>query len=483
MIRNRIASRLFLYFSTALLLFSLVIGGVFFMLFRNHTIDMHKNELEKKAITIASNLSDAEDSGANHFMGRQRVHYGAYLNLLNEIAMTDAWIVSEQLDLLTIEHFGKPAYRYADLPEDAEAVINEAFQGKITFSESFSRLLDAPALTVGVPIAAGQKIIGVLLLHSPVKGMQETIANGFRILGISLLIALFLSIFLSYFLAVTFTDPLNKMKAAASLLSRGNYSVRTGISQEDEIGELAKTIDILSDRLYNADKENEKLDTLRSSFIANISHELKTPVTVILGSLEALCDGVVSNQDQIKNYYKQMRSESILLKRLINDLLDLSKLQNTDFQIEQQALCLADVVSDAVRSANGIANAKQVTIKTDTDYEKCNITGDYGRLRQMFLIILDNACKFTPKGGQIFVSLKDKTVCIRDQGKGIPERDLPYIFDRFYKERSEENKTGSGLGLSIAKQIADRHGAAIAVNSSKGEGTEFCFSWNGKTTR
>ena len=471
--KNKMAFKLTLCFSAALLLFSIIIGSVFMALFKNHTMELQKADLEKRAITMANTLSGfmSGTSTGTGMMGG----YGAYLRFLDEIAMTDVWIVNENLELITSGHMADQQYNYADLPQDAEAVVKEVFKGETTFSEGFSTLLNTPTLTVGTPIQSDGKVIGALLLHSSVEGMNEAVTQGFSILAFSILIALVLSILLSVMLAVAFTKPLKKMKNSAMLLAEGDYSAKTGVQQKDEIGELAATIDALSERLNSASHESERLDQLRRDFVANISHELRTPVTVIRGSLEALCDEVVTDPEQVKSYYRQMLNESVFLQRLVNDLLDLSRLQNTDFKIDMQEISLCDVLSDVVRSAQHMAQQKNIEIKHghEQDTQMCTVMGDYGRLRQMFLIILDNAIKFSPQNGVVTVFLKDKTVSIRDNGIGISQEDLPYIFDRFYQVKSEENKNGTGLGLAIAKQIADRHHVRVAVNSRINEETEF----------
>ncbi len=478
--KNRIAFKLTMYFSAALLLFSIIIGSVFMTLFKSHTMELHKTDLQNRAVSMAGTLSEymsGTNGSGGGMAGNGQMGYGAYLRFLDKIAMTDVWIVDENLQLITTGHMQNQQYNYADLPQDAETVVKEVFQGKTTFSEGFSNLLNTPTLTVGTPILSGGKVIGALLLHSPVEGMNEAITQGFGILAVSIFVALVLSILLSIALAVAFTKPLKKMKNSALQLANGDYSVKTNVKQKDEIGELASTIDILSERLNLASQESNRLDQLRRDFVANISHELRTPVTVIRGSLEALCDEVVTDPEQVKSYHRQMLSESIFLQRLVNDLLDLSRLQNTDFKIEMQEISLCDVLSDALRSAHRMAELKNIEITQELDMQMCTIVGDYGRLRQMLLIILDNAIKFSPLGGVIAVTLKDKTISIRDNGLGIAQEDLPYIFDRFYKVKSEENKNGTGLGLAIAKQIADRHSIQIAVKSNINQGTEFLFQF------
>lgn len=484
--KSKITVKLSLYFSAVLILFAVIIGIIFITLFQNQTISQMKDDLETKAVSIAATLSDymssTSSTGSGSGNGRGQMGsglsgYSVYLRVIDDIAMTDVWLVDENLQLITGNQTAGIEYNYSDLPDDAETVVSEVFSGKTTFSEGFSSLLNAPTLTVGTPITVDDEIIGAVLLHSSVDGMEESTVQGIKILLVSMLIALLLSFLLSIFFAYSFVKPLTKMKNSTLLLAGGDYHVKTGVLQNDEIGDLAAAIDSLSIKLDGARQESEKLDKLRRDFVANVSHELRTPITVMRGSIEALSDEIVKDPEQIKIYYRQMLNESIFLQRLVNDLLDLSRLQNTDFNIEMQELNLCDVIRDASRSARQIAIDKNITIQLDFDKPAYPFTGDYGRLRQMFLIILDNAVKFSPPDSTVNVSMKDHIVSIHDQGQGIAPDDLPFIFDRFYKVKSEDNKNGSGLGLSIAKQIADRHNIDMAVDSHLGAGTTFLFKF------
>jgi signal transduction histidine kinase len=470
--KNKIAFKLTMYFSIALLLFSFIIGSVFMTLFKRHTIELHKAELEERAITMANNLTEYMNSNSGMgMMGNRQGGYGSYIRFIDDIAMTDVWIVDENLELITNGHMGNQHYKYADLPQDADGVVQEVFLGDTTFSQGFSDLLNAPTLTIGTPIKISGEIVGALLLHSPVEGMSTAINKGLEILYISLLIALVVAIILSIILALAFTKPLKKINNTAMQLSQGEYSAKTHVVQKDEIGELASTIDILSERLYRASRESEKLDNLRKDFIANISHELRTPVTVIRGSLEAISEQVITNPEQVKAYHQQILSESIYLQRLVNDLLELSRLQNLDFKIEKQKLNLCDVINDTIRSAEYMAQSKNIEIRKDIDLQIFMVEGDYGRLRQMLLNIIDNAIKFSHSWDSIYVTFKDGVISIRDNGIGISKEDIPYIFDRFNRVKSQENNKGTGLGLAIAKQIADRHNIDISINSKENEGT------------
>jgi signal transduction histidine kinase len=485
MMKNKISIKLIVYFSAALIVFSIIIGNIFMLLFKNNAVEIHKNELKRRALTIADTISELMDGSSLNFgpgMGRHggmmmgmQGGLGLYIRNLDDIAMADAWIVDEELNLLITGSMSHMQYNYTDLPQDAGIVVKKVFEGQTTFSEGFSKLLETPTLTIGTPITSDGEIIGALLIHSPIQGINDATSEGFRILLISIFMALILSVLLSVALALTFTRPLEKMKNTAALLAGGNYSVKTGIKQNDEIGDLAKTMDILSQRLSEAEEERKRVQKQRQDFITNISHELRTPVTVIRGSLEALSDGVITDSEMINEYYKQILNESKSLERLINDLLELSRLQNVDFKIEMQELNICDVLKDSLRSASNLARQKNINIQYNSDKDVFLTKGDYGRLRQMFLTVIDNAIKFSHDNKSIYITLKDNQITIRDEGIGISEEDLPNIFDRYYSVKSDENKTGTGLGLTIAKQIALRHNIELFAESKLSEGTSFVF--------
>ena len=483
--KNKIRLRLLLYFSGSLLVFSLVIGLVFSMLFSRHNMEVHKAELENRAQHIARSLAGFWSGGTQQGQGRgmagQGMGYGAYLRYLDDIAMTDIWLVDRNQEQITRGH-GQASLAYSDLPSGGEDVIAAAMEGRTTFSESFGSFLGTPSITVAAPITLSSgEIAGAVLLHEHIENIRGATESGLAILLLSMTVAIILSFFIAGALAGRFTKPLGKMKAAAMKISGGDYCARTDVAQNDEIGALALALDDMAAKLDAASKESEKLEKLRRDFVANISHELRTPVTVIRGSLEALRDGVVSEPGMVEDYHRQMLSESVYLERLVSDLLDLARLQNPDFAMEMSEVDLKEVAEDAVRSIRRVAAQKNAEVRLSIVGDGFAVFGDYGRLRQMLLVLLDNAVKFSPDGGAVLVSLSANegtillSVC--DEGPGIAAEDLPYIFERFYKQRSEENKNGTGLGLAIAKQIADRHGVTLkARNRQNHNGCEFSLT-------
>lgn len=493
MFKNKIALKLSVYFAIALFIFAIIIGSVFMTLFKSQTEKIHKEEMTVRATSIAStisnyletesseNVSTPEGKGKSQgsMMGNSKSGYGAYLKFIGDIAGTDIWVVDQDLNMIT-SGYGQGgdlgSYQYTDLPPNAEKLISDVFSDKGVSSEVFSGVLGELTLTVGAPIKNGAgDVIGVVLLHSPIEGVNGAIKEGFTILASSILVALVIAFLISIGFSLTFTKPLKRMKITAKQLVEGKYETKNNIKQKDEIGELARTMDVLADRLEQASQESAKLDQVRKDFVANISHELKTPVTVIRGSLEALIEEIVTDPQKVARYHEQMLKETLFLQRLVGDLLDLSKLQNLDFSMETTEVSLKMVLEEVLRSVEALAQKKGVTFEIELDNSPFIVEGDYGRLRQMLLIVLDNAVKFSKPEGIISVSLKNRVLTIRDQGVGIPKEELPYIFDRFYKSRSEENKSGTGLGLSIAKQIADRHNILLSAESEEGKGSSFIF--------
>lgn len=504
--KNKIAIKLTLYFSGVLLVFALIIGGVFYQFFKQHTIEIKEKEMRVRANKIAATISENMDNLERRF--GTEISKSRFVTLLDRVSPEIVWVVDRDRKLsMNMEDMRsgelkrhrrhhenmmpkmfrssveeeKPAVKpppknsreaYDKLPKHIKDKVEKCFDGKGFVLEEYNDMLDGVMLTVGEPVRDKEgQVKAVLLLHSPVGGLQAAVWNGLRILFISLLVALALGVVISVLLSWKFTEPLNKMKETAERLAERDYGARSNIQQNDEVGELAKTLDLLAERLELADDESRKLEKLRREFIANISHELRTPVTVIRGSLEAIRDGVVTEKEDVDDFHEQMYKESIFLQRLINDLLDLSRLQNTDFPIEMDKLNLCDVIQDAVRGSRRMSMEKQLEIKAELDRDLYIIDGDYGRLRQMLMIFLHNSIKFSPEGSTIKVELKGNDLYIIDHGCGMPAEDVEHAFERFYKARNEHNKTGSGLGLAISKQIALRHNMQVSLTSTVGEGT------------
>ena len=492
--KNKIALKLMLCFTSVLVIFGLIIGGVFYQFFKEHTIETKQRSMRAQAKRIAAAISTNLPVLEQHH--GDGIAKSNFINFIDNLNQEILWVVDSQRNLnINKERMARrmqwrkkhheaqnrplpeppqdPRDAFAKLPKHIKENVEKCFAEGEDFSvEEYNVWLNDITLTVGEPVYDAQgKVKAVVLLHSPRQGLNKAMWEGLQILLTSLLAALALVMILSLLLSWRFTRTLNIMRDNAEKLAERHYEVRNNITQEDEVGELARTLDVLAKRLQLADEESQKLEKLRREFIANISHELRTPVTVIRGSLEALRDGVVTEPEDVAEFHEQMYNESLFLQRLINDLLDLSRLQNTDFPIEKETLDLCAVVQDAVRGSRRLGLEKELTITAELDKEPYLLSGDYGRLRQMLMIFLHNSIKFSPEKSSIEVQLVGNELRITDHGCGMKAEDVPHAFDRFYKARNEQNKSGSGLGLAIAKQIALRHEMQLKLESEVGKGT------------
>ena len=492
--KNKIALKLMLCFTSVLVVFGIIIGGVFYQFFKEHTLETKersmRSQAKRVATAISSNLPILEQ---HHGDGIAKSNF---INFIDSLSQDIVWVVDSERNLnVNKERMARrmkwrqkhpeaqqrpmlappkdPRDAFAKLPRHIKERVEKCFAEGESFSvEEYNVWLNDIMLTVGEPVYDAQgKVKAVVLLHSPRQGLNKAIWEGLQILLLSLGAALALVMVLSLLLSWRFTRTLNIMRDNAERLAERHYEVRNNLTQKDEVGELARTLDVLAERLQLADEESQKLEKLRREFIANISHELRTPVTVIRGSLEALRDGVVTEPEDVAEFHEQMYNESLFLQRLINDLLDLSRLQNTDFPIEKEPLDFCAVIQDAVRGSRRLGLEKEIKITAELDKEPYLINGDYGRLRQMLMIFLHNSIKFSPEKSSIEVVLQSQRLQLIDHGCGMKAEDVPHAFDRFYKARNEQNKSGSGLGLAIAKQIALRHDMELTLESELGQGT------------
>lgn len=485
--KNKFTAKLTFYFMVVLIIFTIMVGGVFHHLVKENLINQKQQEMNIRA----QNISKIITKELEFLQGRygDNISQSRIFNTLDSSSADFVWVIDIKRELNMNHDRIEEAVRagrvkreripanghdaYLRMPKTIKGRVETAFaKGQRFEYQEYNAYFDSTMLTVGEPVYDQDgKVCAVVLLHSPVKGVEDATYKVLQTLFISLIVGLACVFVLSFVLSWSFTKPMNTLKSIVDRLANKEYSARTNIQQQDEIGELAEKLDILAERLGLAEEESQKLEKMRREFIANISHELRTPVTVIKGSLEALRDGVITEPEDVEEFHKQMLKESEFLQRLINDLLELSRLQNTDFAIDKEKINLCEVVQDAVRSAKRLGADKEIKVTANVDTELYPLEGDYGRLRQMLMVFLHNSIKFSPEMSSIEVVLKGNRLSVTDHGCGIKAEDVPHAFERFYKAHNEQNKTGSGLGLAIAKQIAVRHGMDLTMDSVLGEGT------------
>lgn len=472
---NRLFFKLYLNYAMMLLVTAILICLIFTQLYKNTTMKKEREQLIDQASNISEIITMKFINTGNYQATLERI------NELQNIMGLDIWIISnpnadnpldEQMETNSYEEISSGYKEYVDL-------VDYAFKNKKAYKIAYDEIYQTQTITVAVPIwGVNREVVGALLSKKPVKGLREVISDSLSLIVLSCVAALAISFIIVIIFATELALPISRMRATALQLAAGNYNSKTGIKRNDELGDLAKTVDILSEKLLENDIQRKNLEQMRLDFFANVSHELRTPITVIRAYTETLVDGVVKDEDKVKQYYERMLSECKSMERLVGDLMLLSKMQNPDFVIEKEPVNLVQVFDDIIRSAGTIAEKKNIKIEITKNEPVIMILGDYDRLRQMFMIILDNAIKFSSENKKVYINLskEDKIkVSIKDEGIGIAENELKHIFDKFYKSSLRQNASGSGLGLAIAKQIAVKHGGTIDVSSVVGKGSTFTF--------
>ncbi|MEH7331457.1 ATP-binding protein [Neobacillus drentensis] len=225
--------------------------------------------------------------------------------------------------------------------------------------------------------------------------------------------------------------------------------------------------------------ELKKLEQMRKDFVANVSHELKTPVTSIKGFAETLLDGAMNNKETLEAFLSIILKESDRLQTLIQELLDLSKIEQQGFQLAIQDLDLHTLLEEVIALLNGKARTKGIHLELISKQQQVFLKGDIDRLKQVFINLIANAITYTPAGGEVKVILLEQgenvRIHVRDSGVGIKKEEIPRIFERFYRvdRARSRNSGGTGLGLAIVKHLIEAHHGQISVRSELGEGSEF----------
>ena len=250
----------------------------------------------------------------------------------------------------------------------------------------------------------------------------------------------------------------------------------TVTARRDDTGAITGVVCLMRDV-----SEAQRVEQLRREYVANVSHELRTPLTGIRGMVEPLIDGCYDTEEERLECYRIIWKETMRLEKLVGEMLDMSRLQDGRVQVELEPLELPGILEAAARGMKPLAEEAGVELSVSTDGTKLACLGNEDRITQVLVILIDNALSFTPRGGSVTVFARDGgeevLVGVRDTGCGIEPKDLPLIFERFYKvDKSRMGTEGTGLGLSIAKLLTQLMGGDIAVKSEVGVGSEFTFT-------
>ena len=327
----------------------------------------------------------------------------------------------------------------------------------------------------GHPIMISNSFQGSFFVLAPVDDAHEPVHKIRDLLILSAVGAFFLGLGFTFFLARKMSSPLLEMERATREIAKGNLDIRVNTLPNDELGSLGAAINDLA-------VETNQYRANRSEFFANISHELRTPISYLKGYANVLKNNLYETEEERQLYLTIIEDETERIMRLINDLFDLSKVEEGQIDLQMEAVDLAEIMETAVLKIWIEFEKKGLTLVREIDRDIPLIEADGNRLEQIFINLLTNAIRYTEKGS-IFLNIWSKKnkvyVTIEDTGIGIPEEELPLIFERFHRVEKSRSRDfgGTGLGLAIVKNLVEIQHGTISVSSEINKGTKFELSF------
>lgn len=356
----------------------------------------------------------------------------------------------------------------------SEKTIEQASKGEYNELTTLDGVFKVNQLVVATPIRSGANVMGVVFATKPVVSTWSSYVSQIaKIMLFSAAIALIVSAVIIYGLVYRITKPLKQMSHASKLYAEGDFSYKVNVKGDDEMAELATAFNNMASSLA-------VIESSRRSFVANVSHELKTPMTTIGGFIDGILDGTI-DQAQEKRYLQIVSDEIKRLSRLVTSMLDMSKLEAGEMKIKTKQFDLSQSIFRTLLNLENKINSKSIEIIGLDTMQSLIVSADEDMLMQVIYNLVDNAVKFTPDKGYIsfktFTDGEKAFVSIQNSGSGIAEEELDKIFERFYKldkSRSYDVK-GTGLGLYIVKNIITLHGGEIKASSDNESYTDFSF--------
>lgn len=329
-------------------------------------------------------------------------------------------------------------------------------------------------LSIGTPLYQNNSYAGLLTVHLSLQFLQDVVKRTLSSIYMPFLIIIFLSLVALMMITNSTLKPIREIIATSKLYAAGNFNAKINVHIDNEFGELARYMEEMADELS---RSNE----YRKSFISNISHDFRSPLTSIKGYIEAMIDGTIP-PEQHEKYLQIVLNETKRLTKLTQGLLELNNFDSFDLQLDKSNFDIKSIILPTINTFEGRCQDKGIYLHAIFHTDNTIVYADRTRIQQVIYNLVDNAIKFTPEGRHITVQVTEKSdkiyVSVKDEGVGIPPESIKKVFDRFYKTDPSrgKDKTGTGLGLAITKEIIRAHGETITVTSKVGEGSEFIFS-------
>jgi signal transduction histidine kinase len=436
-----------------------------------HTVEIFKQDLNERAqtllptITPLLNAKDAQQ--VNLLVNQISKTLDDRITIISPSGQVIADSQNDERDMA--DHFNRP---------EVQAVLQGAGFGQdIRKSATTTKQM----LYWAVPIKSNNKLIGVLRLSVPINTLNAFNKNTLMHILSAGIIIILLCIVLAYFVSKSFTKDIANLTEIVSQISKGNFKIKAQAHSNDEIAQFAKSINKMGDDLEKLFLQTQELDNLKKDFISNASHELKTPITAIVGFSEMLeTQGL---PQETKHYIDIIKKQSKRLSNIVADLLSLSDLENASSkEIKKNNIYFEQILDDIISLYQKRAQAKNIQIQKEISPNIKTIYANEFYIEQALINLIDNAIKYTEKGMikiQVHNTQNFTEINIIDTGIGIAPKHLPRLFDRFYvadKSRSRESG-GTGLGLAIVKHILLLHNGTIEVQSALSIGSTFTIKF------
>ena len=466
--------------SVAVILMCVVVLSVLaFTNLKNNSINSRMDALKTQARDISylagrlsldslsktSGLSSATEDYINWKSRRIFEEYGAYTMVVDRNGKYYIYYLQD--------HQRDDYQRAAPTPSELNEYMDMALQGQEMVSQTQTD--QGTFFTVMVPwvqnntLSSQRTVMGYVLIQTSAQTVHAVYRNMLWQTALAAIGVFLLAAAVVFFVAQQITRPLTAITEAAGQMARGDFAIRAPEEGGKEIEELSRSFNQMTAKLSSIEQS-------RRDFVANVSHELRSPITSIKGFAQGMLDGTIP-PEMHKQYLQVVLDETQRLAKLINNLLNLSRMENEETSLAFSHFDLNEMARRVLISRMTQIDDKGMEIDVDFESEICYVHADADQIQQVIINLLDNAIKYTPGRGTVRLSTKteDDLVIMRvkDNGVGIPAADAPYIFDRFYKvDKAHTVGKGTGLGLAICKRIMERHHQQIRLVSGDG-GAEF----------
>lgn len=340
--------------------------------------------------------------------------------------------------------------------------------------DNLSGYYSTDTLVMGQPLYSRNNYIGTIVLSSPMVFRDEIKQTMLSRTFVPFLVLMLIAMLALMLMSNSLLKPLREIIKTSKSYAAGNFNARVNVHADNEFGELARYMEEMADELS---RSNE----YRRSFISNISHDFRSPLTSIKGYIEAMLDGTIPPEKHEK-YLKTVLNETQRLTKLTQGLLELNNFDSYDLQLDKSNFDITDIITPTINTFEKRCKDRGIFLGSIFLTDNTIVYADRTKIQQVIYNLVDNAIKFTPEGRQIRVQVTEKNdkiyISVKDEGVGIPKDAQKKVFDRFYKTDPSrgKDKTGTGLGLAITKEIIKAHGEQITLISEDGAGSEFIFS-------